>query len=42
MPASGRHPGPGVDDRDDLAGRYPYRRAYLPVSRLEDGTMADR
>ena len=24
---------------ETLAARYPYRRAYLPVNRLEDGTM---
>ncbi|GAA3090031.1 hypothetical protein GCM10020001_001330 [Nonomuraea salmonea] len=35
----GDAPGLGVDYRDDVAERFPYRRAYLPVSRLEDGTM---
>jgi mannonate dehydratase len=32
-------PGLGVDIDESLAARYPYRRAYLPVNRLEDGTM---
>jgi len=31
--------GHGVDIDETLAARYPYRRAYLPVARLEDGTM---
>ena len=31
-------PGHGVDIDETLAARYPYR-AYLPVNRLEDGTM---
>ena len=35
----GDDPGLGVDIDEELAGQYPYRRAYLPVSRLEDGTM---
>jgi mannonate dehydratase len=37
------HPGDaaglGVDIDEDLAGRFPYDRAYLPVNRLLDGTM---
>ena len=37
------HPGDavglGVDIDEQLAERYPYERAYLPVNRLEDGTM---
>ncbi|WP_049572564.1 D-mannonate dehydratase ManD [Nonomuraea sp. SBT364] len=37
----GGSPGLGVDYRDDLAERHPYQRAYLPVSRLEDGTMGN-
>jgi mannonate dehydratase len=37
----GDQPGLGVDIDEDLAARYPYRRAYLPVNRLEDGTMHD-
>jgi mannonate dehydratase len=32
-------PGLGVDIDEQLAARYPYQRAYLPVNRLEDGTM---
>jgi mannonate dehydratase len=32
-------PGLGVDIDEELAGRYPYQPAYLPVSRLEDGTL---
>ncbi|MCW3849525.1 D-galactonate dehydratase family protein [Sphingomonas sp. LB-2] len=32
-------PGLGVDIDEDLAGEFPYRRAYLPVNRLRDGTM---
>lgn len=32
-------PGLGVDFDEDAAKNYPYKRSYLPVSRLEDGTM---
>lgn len=35
----GDAPGLGVDIDAQLADRYPYERAYLPVNRLEDGTM---
>jgi mannonate dehydratase len=35
----GDAPGLGVDIDEDLAASYPYRRAYLPVNRLEDGSM---
>ena len=35
----GDAPGLGVDIDEDLAARYEYRRAYLPVNRLEDGTL---
>lgn len=35
----GETPGHGVDIDEDLAAKYPYKRAYLPVARLEDGTM---
>ncbi|MEZ5498756.1 MAG: D-galactonate dehydratase family protein [Steroidobacteraceae bacterium] len=35
----GEQPGHGVDIDETLAARYPYRRAYLPVNRLGDGTM---
>ena len=37
----GDAPGLGVDLDEKLAARYPYRRAYLPVNRLEDGTLHD-
>lgn len=39
MLTPGEQPGLGVDLDEDLAARHPYRRAYLPVNRLEDGTM---
>ncbi|MDB9805527.1 D-galactonate dehydratase family protein [Porticoccaceae bacterium] len=32
-------PGLGVDFDEDAAAQLPYKRSYLPVSRLEDGTM---
>jgi len=32
-------PGHGVDIDEALAAKYPYDPAYLPVCRLEDGTM---
>jgi mannonate dehydratase len=35
----GDAPGLGVDIDEDLAKEFPYRRASLPVNRLEDGTM---
>src|SRR3569623_947188 len=35
----GEAPGLGVDIDEQLAAKYPYKRAYLPVNRLEDGTM---
>jgi len=35
----GDAPGHGVDIDEALAERYPYERAYLPVARLEDGTL---
>jgi mannonate dehydratase len=35
----GDAPGHGVDIDEKLAEKYPYKRAYLPVNRLEDGTM---
>jgi mannonate dehydratase len=31
--------GHGVDIDEKEAAKYPYRRTYLPVARLEDGTM---
>lgn len=35
----GDSPGLGVDIDEDLAAKFPYERAYLPVSRLADGTV---
>jgi mannonate dehydratase len=35
----GEAPGHGVDIDEKLAARYEYERAYLPVNRLEDGTL---
>lgn len=35
----GETPGHGVDIDEALAAQYPYQPAYLPVNRLEDGTM---
>jgi mannonate dehydratase len=35
----GDSPGIGVDVDEDLAAKYPYQRAYLPVNRKLDGTM---
>lgn len=35
----GDAPGLGVEIDETLAGTFPYDRAYLPVNRLEDGTM---
>lgn len=35
----GEAPGHGVDIDEKLAAKYPYKPAYLPVARLEDGTM---
>lgn len=32
-------PGLGVDIDEELAAKYPYKRAYLPVNRLQDGTL---
>ncbi|QJR81336.1 D-galactonate dehydratase family protein [Alteromonas pelagimontana] len=35
----GEAPGHGVDIDEKLAAQYPYKRASLPVNRLEDGTL---
>ena len=35
----GDAPGLGVDFNEEAASKYPYKRSYLPVSRLEDGTL---
>lgn len=32
-------PGFGVDFDEEAAKKYPYKRSYLPVNRLEDGTL---
>lgn len=32
-------PGLGIDFDEEAAANYPYKRSYLPVSRLEDGTV---
>lgn len=32
-------PGLGIDFDEALAKKYPYKRSYLPVCRLEDGTL---
>ena len=34
-------PGLGVDFDEKEAENYPYKRSYLPISRLEDGTLWD-
>ncbi len=35
----GEAPGLGVDINEELAAKYPYERAYLPLNRKLDGTM---
>ena len=35
----GDKPGLGVEIDETLAAKHPYKRAYLPINRLEDGTM---
>ncbi|HEY0282058.1 MAG TPA: D-mannonate dehydratase ManD [Rhizomicrobium sp.] len=35
----GDQPGLGVDIDEKAASKYSYKRAYLPVNRLEDGTL---
>ncbi|MEG3085108.1 D-mannonate dehydratase ManD [Sphingomonas sp. PB2P12] len=37
----GEVPGLGVDIDEDLAATHDYKRAYLPVARLEDGTLCN-
>ena len=37
----GDAPGLGVDLDEQLAAKYPYQRAYLPVNRKMDGTLTD-
>ena len=35
----GEEPGHGVDIDEQAAAKFPYQRAFLPVNRLQDGTM---
>jgi mannonate dehydratase len=35
----GEKPGHGADIDEKEAAKYPYKRAYLPINRLEDGTL---
>jgi mannonate dehydratase len=35
----GNVPGHGVEIDEELAAKYPYKSSYLPVNRLEDGTL---
>jgi mannonate dehydratase len=35
----GDKPGLGIDIDEELAAKYEYKRAFLPVARLEDGTL---
>ncbi len=35
----GEKPGLGIEFDEKLAAKYPYDPAYLPVARLEDGTL---
>jgi len=37
----GDAPGLGVEINEELAGKYPYQRAYLPIARKLDGTLTD-
>ncbi len=37
----GEAPGLGVEIDEELAATYDYKRAYLPVARLEDGTLCN-
>ena len=37
----GDAPGLGVEIDEELAAKYEYRRAYLPIARLEDGTLSN-
>ncbi len=37
----GDAPGVGVTMNEELAAKYPYEQAYLPVARRRDGSMTD-
>jgi mannonate dehydratase len=37
----GEAPGHGVGFNEKLAAKFPYQRAYLPIARKLDGTLAD-
>jgi mannonate dehydratase len=37
----GDAPGLGVEVDEELAARFPYEPAYLPVARRLDGTLTD-
>jgi mannonate dehydratase len=37
----GDGPGLGVEIDEELAAKYPYQRAYLPIARKLDGTLTD-
>jgi mannonate dehydratase len=37
----GEEPGLGVELNESLLERFPYKRAYLPVARLRDGSVTD-
>jgi mannonate dehydratase len=37
----GEAPGLGIDLDEELAARHPYDPAYLPINRLQDGTIHD-
>ena len=37
----GEGPGLGVDIDEKLASKYEYKRAYLPINRLQDGSMTN-
>ena len=37
----GNAPGLGVEIDEELAAKYPYQRAYLPIARKLDGTLTD-
>ena len=39
MLSPGEGPGLGVELDEKLAAKFPYKRAFLPVNRLEDGSM---